>query len=315
MTSDSAQAAHEELRLRGPDFFIVGAPKCGTTALDDYLSRHPDIFMARKECHYFAPDMSPPNSRYREVENYLAQFDARRDQTLAGESSVYYLYSRIAVRRIHDYRPDARIIVMLRNPVDAVASYHSQLVLNGEEEIVDLEQAVLAEPGRVAGFVERGNRRPQAVLYYRAVVSYAAQLATYFEVFGRNQVHVILFDDFMKDTSREYGNVLRFLEVDSGFRTSFEVINANAVARNRTLMRLLRYPPDWIRGPLNAILPHPPLARARAGLIGLLEKQVRRPPVPVNLRRALEAELRPDIERLGVLLDRDLSHWYDSENR
>jgi hypothetical protein len=188
-------------------------------------------------------------------------------------------------------------------------------VFNGEEDIVDLEQAVLAEPERIANPVDRGNRWPQRILHYREIVSYAAQVSTYFEVFGRDRVHVILFDDFKTDTAGVYEKVLGFLGVDSSFETSFEVVNPNAVVRSQNLMRLVRYPPEWMRGLLSAILPHPRLARARGGLIRLLEKQAPRQPVAARLRRALEAELRPDIERLGQLLDRDLSPWYDSERR
>ena len=106
-----------------PNFFIVGAPKCGTTALCEYLKYHPNVFMSTpKEPHYFAEDFE----RYRHVkteDKYLALFGDCNDRHLMiGEASVFYLRSTRAVSLIRDFNPDAKIIVMLRNPVDMVYS-------------------------------------------------------------------------------------------------------------------------------------------------------------------------------------------------
>ena len=105
-----------------PDFFIVGAPKCGTSALGEYLRKHPDVFMARKEMHHFGADLHFGSQIFRRKEGaYLAEFDAWNGQLLAGEASVWYLYSTQAAAEIKAFNPKARIIIMLRElSVDSV---------------------------------------------------------------------------------------------------------------------------------------------------------------------------------------------------
>src|SRR6185437_15169184 len=118
-----------------PTFFIVDAPKSGTTALDSYLADHPSIHMARpKEPHYFATDLP----RYRDVStesDYIRLFDTKGEEKIGGDASVFYLYSNEAIRLIKRFDSGAKLILMLRNPVDIVHSFHSQLLFGGDEEI------------------------------------------------------------------------------------------------------------------------------------------------------------------------------------
>ena len=115
---------------RRPNFFILGAPKCGTTALSAYLREHPRVFVSQpKEPHYFCDDFDyyyAPGQR--SEAHYLGLFaDADERHLAVGEASVWYLYSATAARNIIAFAPDARIIVMVRNPVELVPSLHSQL--------------------------------------------------------------------------------------------------------------------------------------------------------------------------------------------
>ncbi|MGH7858384.1 MAG: sulfotransferase, partial [Candidatus Binatia bacterium] len=120
---------------RIPDFFIVGAPKCGTTAMNDYLAQHPDVFVpARKEMHFFGCDLVFTIPRITRDE-YLQAFANWRGQKRIAEASVWYLYSRTAVREIREFSPAARILVMLRQPVDMMYSLHSQRIYNGTEDL------------------------------------------------------------------------------------------------------------------------------------------------------------------------------------
>src|SRR5580704_895448 len=111
--------------MRKPDFFVVGAPKSGTTAISNYLSKHPDIFMARKEMHHFGGDLRFGRQFYRrDTREYLSEFNSRRDQSRAGEASVWYLFSHQAASEIKSFNPDARIIVLLREPVEMLYSLY-----------------------------------------------------------------------------------------------------------------------------------------------------------------------------------------------
>ena len=127
--------------MKKPDFFIVGAPKCGTTALAEYLRQHPDVFFSDpKEPCYFCNDF--PRKRYVESESdYTALFRKAKSGSILGEGSVWYLYSECAIENIYQFNPNAKIIAMIRNPVDLVYSLHSQLVYSGEETISDFEEA------------------------------------------------------------------------------------------------------------------------------------------------------------------------------
>jgi hypothetical protein len=294
--------------MRMPDFFIVGAPKCGTTALSDYLDQHPSICMAwRKETHHFATDLLAPDDYYRAQAHYQELFQAARADQLLGEASVYYLFSLEAAKNIYAANSQAKIIAMLRNPVDQIPSYHSQIVYNGTETINDLAQALAAEePRRTAATSTRP--RAAAKLFYTEVVRYAEQLERYFKLFGREQVLVILYDDFKKDTASVYRNTLRFLGVDPDFQASLSVVNSNKRMRSAALQTLLREPPGALRAAARMIP-----TRTRYKIKTLLRKlgtsyEPRRP-LDAALRAQLQQQLAPEVDRLAQLLDRDLSHW------
>ena len=139
---------------RRPNFFILGAPKCGTTALSEYLREHPRAFVSQpKEPHYFCGDFDyyyAPGQR--SEEHYLRLFDAATDDHLAvGEASVWYLYSADAARNIAAFDPATRVIVMLRNPVDLVPSLHSQLLYMLDEDEPDPARAWELQEARRRG--------------------------------------------------------------------------------------------------------------------------------------------------------------------
>ncbi len=150
-----------------PNFFIVGAPKSGTTALSDYLRDHPNIFFSEpKEPHYFAQDFE----KYRltkTLEEYLSLFDESTPNHLAiGEGSVFYLFSSVALKKIYEFDPQAKIIVMLRNPVDLVYSFHSQQLFSADEDEQSFEKAWRLQGVRQQGkHIPRKNRNTNFLNY------------------------------------------------------------------------------------------------------------------------------------------------------
>ena len=115
-----------------PDFFVVGAPKCGTTAICAYLGQHPEVFIPRiKEINFFGSDLTGLRSA-RNLNEYLAFFEPG-DGKCCGEGSTWYLFSKTAASEIHRHNPSAKIIIMLRDPVEAMYSLHNQLLYNGNE--------------------------------------------------------------------------------------------------------------------------------------------------------------------------------------
>ena len=138
--------------MRRPDFFIVGAPKCGTTAMNDYLKDHPELFIpARKKLHFFGSDLELRRSRRITTQEYLSYFALARAEKRLGEASVWYLYSQRAAAEIKAFSPAARIIIMLRNPVDMMYSMHSQRLYSGKQDIRDFAEALEVEEERRQG--------------------------------------------------------------------------------------------------------------------------------------------------------------------
>lgn len=294
---------------RKPNFFIVGAPKCGTTAMDTYLSRHPDIFMGLKERHFFTPDLIRIEERNLPLEVYEGLFEDARDQAVVGECSVFYLLSREAARNIHAYCPEAKILVMVRNPLQVLEAHHTQLVYEGDEDIEDFVAAYDASPRRRSGDGIPDGCQYRDILDYPGIVAYADQIQRYLEVFGPGQVHVEVFDDFVADTAACYRRVLAFLGVDPEFRPAFPVINARKTTRNRAVLRFLRNTPDWVTVISRIFL----TKRMRYEIKEWLERRntkAKKPiPLPADFRARLAEDCRPEVEKLGRLLNRDLSHW------
>lgn len=291
-----------------PDFFIVGAPKCGTTALNDYLAQHPELFVcSNKDLHFFGSDLlrwgRPSESQY------LSCFAGVRPEKRAGESSAFYLYSKRAAVEIKEFCPDASIIIMLRNPVDMLYSLHSENLYGFHEDINDFEMALEAEHDRKLGFRIPKDAKQIDAVFYRDVGSYTEQVQRYFKVFGRENVHVILYDDFNHSVPCVYRESLRFLKVDDGFQPNFDITNPNKRPRIRVFQRVLTSK----RSPVFRIGMWMTPFRYRRAIRRVIQKlntkYLPRPQMDPELRERLSAEFAPEVERLSDLLGRDLTHW------
>jgi len=295
--------------VKRPDTFIVGAFKAGTTALYEYLGAHPGVFMSvPKEPMYFGQDLTPRYRRMTEDE-YLALFRAARDAQRAGEASPWYLYSTSAAREIHDFNRGARIIVMLRNPVDVMYSQHAQLVFNRRDDVADFGEALAAEEDRRAGRrIPAGAIRPEA-LYYRHSVRFPEQVRRYLEVFGPDRVHFVVFDDLVADARGVYAATLEFLEVDPSIEIDLAVRNPARQARSGRLQQILFNPPPALRGVVGRLRGLPFMHRLRDVLVSANSAPASRPPMDPSLRGQLTAEFAPQVAELGELIGRDLSAW------
>lgn len=300
---------------RYPEFYIVGAPRCGTTFMFDALGLHPRVFVPwRKEPNFFCRDLDSGSyldsiSFMRDPADYQALFaNAGRDQ-LAGEASTWYLYSSVAADRIKAVRPDARIIAMLRDPVDMMYSLHGRRRFGGTE-VLSFVDALAAEEDRRHGRQLPPRPRNVAGLLYREVARYAPQLERYLRCFDRSQVHVIIFEDFRADPAAAFAGVQRFLELDPIPLPATAPVNISTRRRSDRLERLALHPRVVRAG--RVLLPH--ALRRRVGPILDRVNAVpdRREPLDPDLRGRLVEQLRPDVDRLSQLLGRDLEAlWFD----
>ncbi|MCW6034870.1 sulfotransferase domain-containing protein [Spirulina subsalsa FACHB-351] len=302
-----------------PNFFIVGAPKCGTTAMHSYLEQHPEIFMlnipdspdnlagGKREIHFFGSDL---NFSRPTLEEYLSYFNETKDEKIRGESSVFYLYFKRAAQEIKQFNAEAKILIMLRNPLEMMYSWHSQLVFWGDENIADFATALKAEATRQKGMgIPEKRDHPVECFFYSKIACYTEQVKRYLDIFGRENVEIIIFDDFKQDTLAVYRKTLQFLGCRDDFAADFKVVNANRQVRNIAVQQFLRRPPKSLRSVVRFLIP----SRIRKSLRGSLEQynveQKSRSPLNPELKERLQREFRPEIEQLSELLHRDLSHW------
>ncbi|HEX3236562.1 MAG TPA: sulfotransferase [Gemmatimonadales bacterium] len=296
-----------------PGFFIVGAPKCGTTALYEYLRTHPNIFMPRiKEPHYFARDLGT-YPRIKTLDEYTQLFAERAPQHLiAGEASVYYLRSSVALGNIHAFNPDARIIAMFRNPVDMVYSLHSQLLYVSEENVSDFEAAWRLQDRRRQGHDLPPASRGSFLVQYQEVGRFGTQVERLLSTFPGAQVKLILYDDFAASPRSVYDDVIRFLGIPHDDRTEFPQINENKKARMPWLRDFYRKPPPALRGAIQSLkraVGAEGISAAKKAMVDLNTVRARRPPLAPEFRAELVGVFQEEVRLLSRLLNRDLSHW------
>ena len=298
--------------LRKPDFFIVGAPKSGTTSLFFYLKQHPEIFMpARKELYCFCNDLHFQYPLLSEAQ-FLNYYRGCKNEKRAGDATVWNLLSAKAAKNIFEFNPDARIIILLRNPVEVMQSLHANHVFNGNEPISDFEEALSVTDERKKGNdIPHGMKSPLESLFYYDVVDYSPQLERYFSVFGNENVKVILFDDFAGRTAAIYSDALKFLEVTEAFTPDFSIHNKRKAARSYTLTKLVTQAPEPIKKAAKLLAPHQ--SHRRDVMMNWIWKinSKNQEPQSLNsrLQKAILQRLAPSIQKTEKILHRDLSAW------
>jgi len=277
-----------------PNFFMVGAPRCATTTMYTYLKQHPDIYLSLlKEPIYFGSDLTRQPLAVSDLASYLSLFDGAGDAQVIGEGSVFYLMSTRAAEELKQFSPAARILIMLRDPVDMMHSLHALYVRTRNEELEDFDAALAAEADRA-----EGRRLPPRCyfpegLQYTRQARYAEPVERFLRVFGRDQVHVVVFDDLVRDTAGEYRRLLAFLGV-APHPVELDIDKATEVIRPMVLRQMRAATPE---------------VRQKLKTGRDAHRGPRSRPVSPELRARLAAELSPDVARLSQLLDRDLTHW------
>jgi hypothetical protein len=294
---------------RKPNFFIVGAPKSGTTAMADYLRAHPQVFFSDPKEPFFWCDDLPALRRRERIENldaYLRLFAGAGSEHLAvGEGSTLYLSSETAVANILSFDPGARLVVMLRHPVDMAHAFHMQMVFQFYEDQSDFETAWKLQDERRRGRHVPSRCLAPELLQYRRIAQTGRQIERLLEVAPRDQVRWIFFDDFRERPREAYLDVLDFLGVPDDGRASFPASNPAMVPRARWLATLFRAHRIREAGrALKGVLPRRAAALAKTSRDSLLRKDRPRPRLRPEFRRQLLAEFREDMRRLETLTGR-----------
>jgi hypothetical protein len=219
------------------------------------------------------------------------------------------MYSKEAASNIHTHDPNSKILIMLRNPVDWIASWHSQLVFTGTENILDLRHALAAEDERRAGRLIPASARSPQTLLYSEVGRFTEQAKRYLDLFGRDQVHFIVYDDLRQDTEQSYVDLLRWLKIDDAYRPDFSIRNPNKKIRHHALNRFLIRPPELAKSVVRMLTPLRTRQRMRDKLRKANMLHTPRTPMHPELRKELERKFAPEVRSLSALLGRNLTHW------
>lgn len=298
--------------MKRPDFFIIGAPKCGTTSMDAWLGAHPRIFTAPKEPDYFNRDPDAVDAK--SLQQYESLFAAATDAHIAvGETSPKYLRHPHAVDNIRAYNASAKFIVMVRNPVDMAASWHAQQLRNDNENVRDFEVAWNLQDKRRAGDAVPRLCYDRANLLYGDVCALGKQVARVYERVPAERVHVVVFDELQDDPATVYRAVLRFLQVPDDERPAhaFAAHNPGRLPRFRYLNRALSDAQVRLARVKTALgIDKSFNTGALVNLLKRLNTRVdSRPPMRPEFRRALNDYFADEVRQLATLIDRDLSHW------
>jgi len=300
-----------------PNFFIVGAPKSGTTSLHNYLSQHPEIYMPKyKEINFFAKDhikeelensgnfLNKFSLIPKDVNEYLNYFKKINNEKIAGECTPWYMTSDVDAKEIYNFNPNSKIILIIREPVEMLYSLHSQLLFVDIEKEEDFQKALKLEEFRKNTEYKTYYRK--SYLYYSYYITYKKHIEKYHKIFSKN-LHIILFDNLKNNFNVTFKKLLSFLDVDPSFKPSFEILNQNKIAK----IKFLQNP--YIKTPITKIIPK--LLRPFLSSIykKLNSKDMLREPLPSAVVRNLKKQFLPEVESINKYFDEDLiSLWnYD----
>ncbi len=315
----AAARSDRSLAARTPDFFIVGQPKSGTTALYEMLRGHPQIYMPDSKEPWFLADelleRTPPRpgGTARTLQEYLGLFADAAPEQRTGEASALYLWSATAAGHIAEISPHARIIAILREPGSLLRSLHLQFLESYVETERDFSRAIALEQDRRAGRgIPRHTYWPSALLYSEHV-RYVEQLRRYREHFTAEQMLVMVYDDFRADNDASVRSVLRFLGVDDTAPIELREANPTVQVRSQRLNELTHA----------VSVGHGPLSRAiKSSIKAVTPRRLRRSALSATKRRALYGTPRPvdedfmlelrrrfkgEVLALAEYLDRDLA--------
>ena len=285
--------------MRGPDFFIIGQARSGTNSLQFQLEQHPDIFISNETKSMFGIE-----TEIKSKKDYLAQF-MNIKQKIIGERNKDYLYWEPSALKIKNFNTNAKIIMILRNPVDLIYSLHgAALSRRIDENISDLKKALDAEEKRKIEQKENPNKY-NPFIFYRDVARYSKQVSRYIELFPRKNILVISFEEFIKNPLEIFMEICNFLEIDSNFKPVSTAKNQLKQVRSNTLHSIANSVMN--SGAQQKILKFPKIQ----SLYDFVNKTNNpRLEMDPDLRKKLTDEFRPDVDKLSKILDLDFTYWY-----
>ncbi len=285
-----------------PDFFIVGAPKAGTTALHAFLDLHPQVCMSTdKEPNYFSNrEIASQHLYYSKLNvesetDYLALFQCKENVLATGEASVSYLFYPEVAKRIYDFNPKAKIIISLREPVARAYSHYQ----------MDFSLGLV--PYSFDEIFTNGVADPKTGIYFQQYIllsEYYKQVKRYLDQFPENQVLILFHEELVQEEEKVLHRICEFLNIDPNLRTAvFEQINVTAAGRNVIIRQLYSIPA--FRKVLRILFSE----KIKNRLKNMFFSKDTLPKLSSTTNLQLHNRFRNDVTSLAAMLHRDLSAW------
>jgi hypothetical protein len=288
-----------------PNFFFIGAPKCGTTSIASFLSGHPDIFISNpKEPHYFEEEIPRGVKSLKSYESLFAR--AKDHHKIVGEASTGYLYSKSAVDRILSYSPNARFLVSIRNPYEMAISLHAHSFLGRNENIKDFSTAWKLQASRRSGLEVPRLCISNLLLLYEDRCALGDQIERLLKNISRHHVCMIFFEDLKNKPHILYNEIYHFLNIPNDGRTNFPVLNKKLYVRLPLLANILRLSIN-IKKSLGI---YRSLGAAKRILNAASTSKVDNPVIRDEVWQDMDHKFIPQIKKIEKLSGRNLSHWY-----
>lgn len=287
--------------MNKPDFFIVGTPKSGTTSLFNYLEEHPEVFVPMvKEPHYFSqPEVA--NTYYKTtlidtLQEYLHLYKEAGKFKAIGDLSSSYLFHGQSALRIREFNPEAKIIIILRNPAErAVSHYLMDLHLDLIQKPL---QEVLSHPEENTQFYEQ----------YVELGMYSRQVENYLKTFGAHQVLLLLSDELFLQTEKTIARIFEFLGVDATFKPDFsKKYNQFKEPRFKFVGRIKNAP--WLQGIFTLL----PGGIRRWAAKAAFDTNKKKPSFEQESLMLNKIFLK-DIERTEAVVGKDLKSWKGAQS-
>ena len=295
-----------------PNFLIIGTAKAGTTSVANFLSQHPEAYIPdRKELNFFTmvdelPEYAAPGDQEEvnedpitNIDTYKAYFSSASGFKAIGEASTWYLYDSDAAQQIHRFLPEAKLIAILRNPTERAFSSYCHTQLAGRETAANFAEALQQEDFRI-----KNNWSP--IWHYKNMGFYHQQLLKYMEIFEKEKMLILLYEDFATDSQKFMKEIFEFLEIDSTFKPFTSVqYNKTGLHRNKMLN-------DWISksNPIKTFAKNV-IPTDYWSLVAqkIKNMNIQKPEIQDKTKETLLETYREDILKVQDLIQRDLSRW------
>ena len=299
--------------MKKPNFFIIGGPKCGTTSIYQYLRKHPSIFMPEiKGPHYYATDLGDyrPIKSYRE---YCKLFDrANNHHKAIGEASVLYLFSSDAAKSLSKSYPNAKIIILIRNPIEVARSWHNEVIWSCKETVKDFNEAI--RKSHHENYKKQFTNEPAPQIFnYNQIAMFGEQIEEYYRYFSKSQILIINFDDFYSNARKVHEQILRFLGLEKDKIVTYKVYNSYKTYRSLLIQKFITHPPQVLVRFSNQFKRIFGINRLNIFkiILKINKKNIKKPNIDEHVKTILKDNYKSDIKKLSKIIGKDLDYWLE----